>query len=934
MSDIEKYGCKWDVGDPAAIELACIRQNGRWKVGDKSCGMGLAYHVKALAKIALPWFYWHRWNELVLEQLCSDARRITIFGAASSQKTSTASLYAWAIYSALPRGTTVLVSTTTREMLDMRIWGEIKMIWRKARERVPWLPGVLTDSKQTLTTDGKDVEGRDFRDGVVGRPVKRGGTWVGLGDFCFPGETMIDTPYGARRIADIQVGDEVLSAVGTSRVLHKHTRHAPRLVRIHLQDGRTLDCTPDHPFLTHMGWVNSVDLSSTHQLISAHEAMSILRGSVRSRPRQHEVLHGVLKGAAYEDVQELSSTVSTEGCEKHFLLKILRDEVEDESALVCEADFGQQGFARDCETNQRSTFEESREQTAISECGEKSLKGREAAPVEKKLDQEAKQWREGIQEFSARSANANGNDSARPVPGCSLRAGHPFVSSRGRISTLLPAGSRMAGFETRGGDRRRDAHAGNADGAGQAQGASIERARVDFVEILERAGDARYNESERGYLVHNLAVEGHPSYCVEGLLVHNCGIKNDRIIVIADEYHLMPDAIGRSLSNLASNEGCKFIALGNLGDLTTPLGEEAEPEHGWDSIADSNSARVYKTKWFGGKAIQLPGEDSPNLDFPEGQEPYKKLIGRRFLAECEQNYGKGTPLYNMMAGGMIPRGTLELRVLTKQVCMQFNAFDPVTWGSDEVTKLYCADISYTFEHGDKSVGIPLGFGRDTEGKLRISLLDRPKVFDPSDREEGTQEDQLAGLVKLECERLGIPPSHFFFDGTGRSSFTAACMRLWSTSVNPVEFGGKATDRANFMGRKRQDGTDKGELFKCSEVFEKFVSELWFALRYAVEADQIRGLTEDIVREASLRLYRIIKGNRMELEPKKDMKVRLGRSPDSTDALVTGLEGARRLGFPLGKLAGDKPRNRELSKWLREQTKRMEALRQSRQLNAS
>ena len=596
MSDIEKYGCKWDVGDPAAIELACIRQNGRWKVGDKSCGMGLAYHVKALAKIALPWFYWHRWNELVLEQLCSDARRITIFGAASSQKTSTASLYAWAIYSALPRGTTVLVSTTTREMLDMRIWGEIKMIWRKARERVPWLPGVLTDSKQTLTTDGKDVEGREFRDGVVGRPVKKGGAWVGLGDFV--------------------------------------------------------------------------------------------------------------------------------------------------------------------------------------------------------------------------------------------------------------------------------------------------------------------------------------------------GIKNDRVIVIADEYHLMPDAIGRSLSNLAANDGCKFIALGNLGDLTTPLGEEAEPEHGWDSIADSNSARVYKTKWFGGKAIQLPGEDSPNLDFPEDQEPYKKLIGRRFLAECEQNYGKGTPLYNMMAGGMIPRGTLELRVLTKQVCMQFNAFDPVTWGSDEVTKLYCADISYTFEHGDKSVGIPLGFCRDTEGKLRIALLDRPKVFDPTDRAEGTQEDQLAGLVKLECERLGIPPSHFFFDGTGRSSFTAACMRLWSTSVNPVEFGGKATERANFMGRKRQDGTDKGELFKCSEVFEKFVSELWFALRYAVEADQIRGLTEDIVREASLRLYRIIKGNRMELEPKKDMKVRLGRSPDSTDALVTGLEGARRLGFPLGKLAGDKPRNKELSKWLREQTKRMEALRQSRQLNAS
>lgn len=594
-SAIEKYGCHWSVADPAAIELACIRNNGRWSVNGKSCGMGLAYHIKALAKIALPWFYWHRWNEMVLEELCGESRRITIFGAASSQKTSTASLYAWAIYSALPRGTTVLVSTTTREMLDMRIWGEIKMIWRKARERVPGLPGVLTDSKQTLTTDGKDVEGREFRDGVVGRPVKKGGAWVGLGDFV--------------------------------------------------------------------------------------------------------------------------------------------------------------------------------------------------------------------------------------------------------------------------------------------------------------------------------------------------GIKNERVIVIADEYHLMPDAIGRSLSNLAANEGCKFIALGNLGDLNTPLGEEAEPKNGWDSISDCSTARVYETKWFGGKAIQLPGEDSPNLDFPEGQEPYKKLIGRRFLAECEQNYGKGTPLYNMMAGGMIPRGTLELRVLTKQVCMQFNAFDPVTWGSDNVTKLYCADISYTFEHGDKSVGIPLAFGRDIEGELRIALLDRPKVFDPSDRQTGTQEDQLAAAIKEECKRLEIPPERFFFDGTGRSSFTAACMRLWSTSIQPIEFGGRATDRANFIGRKYQDGHRKGDLMLCNEVFEKFVSELWFALRYAVEANQIRGLTEDIVREASLRLYRIIKGNRMELEPKKEMKARLGRSPDSTDALVVGLEGARRLGFPLGKLDVEKPRNQGLKKWLQAERRKIDAFQKKRSLKS-
>jgi hypothetical protein len=40
-----------------------------------------------------------------------------------------------------------------------------------------------------------------------------------------------------------------------------------------------------------------------------------------------------------------------------------------------------------------------------------------------------------------------------------------------------------------------------------------------------------------------------------------------------------------------------------------------------------------------------------------------------------------------------------------------------------------------------------------------------------------------------------------------------------------------------------------------------------------------------------------------------MKLRLGRSPDLFDMLVVGIEGARRLGFPVGHAdGGHKPRN--------------------------
>lgn len=259
----------------------------------------------------------------------------------------------------------------------------------------------------------------------------------------------------------------------------------------------------------------------------------------------------------------------------------------------------------------------------------------------------------------------------------------------------------------------------------------------------------------------------------------------------------------------------------------------------------------------------------------------------------------------MFAAGKIPRGTMENRVITKAVCLKFNAFEEVVWGHEPITKLYGADLSYTIEHGDRTVGRPWAFGKDVEGKLRLAPLERPLVYTPNDRASGSIEEQIASQMMAECRRLDIPPEHVFYDGTGRSSFTAAVMRLWSTAVVPIEFGGSASGRPNFVGRRYSEDKDyrskKGDLLPCDEVFGKFVTELWFAFRALVEADQCRNMDEDTVKEGSMRLWKLTAGNRMDVEVKKEMKLRLGRSPDLFDCAVASLEGARRLGFPLGQL---------------------------------
>lgn len=581
---LDMYGCLWPTFDPIAVELECIKHGGTWTTPDGSShGLGLPHHIIAFSRLVWPWFSWHRWAvDLHLPELCRPSHRLGVFGPSSSGKSCLTGLVYLVFYFSRPDNTTVLVSSTTRDELDLRIWGEIVMFWREAKEIAPWLPGHLTDSKQMITTSGKEEEGRDRRNGVVCRPCKIGNKWV--------------------------IGS------GTS----------------------------------------------------------------------------------------------------------------------------------------------------------------------------------------------------------------PFV-----------------------------------------------------------------------------------------------GIKNDYVYFAGDEAGLMPDGFLQAFANLASNPSFCASILGNLSDLDSPLGQVCEPDLGWDSLQDSEKSRIYNTRWNNGRALQYIGMDSPNLDFPPGHEPYPKLIGRRYIDQCAHDYGIDTPLFNMFAAGKIPRGTMENRVITKAVCAKFHAFEPVTWSHEPVTRLYCADISYTAEHGDRTIGRPLAFGRDVDGKLRLAPLDRPLVYTPNDRSSGSVEEQIASQMMAECRRWEIPPERVFYDGTGRSSFTAALMRMWSVSVNPIEFGGSATPRPNFIGRRYTEDLDsrrrEGDLLPCSEVFGKMVTELWFALRYLVEADQCRGLDEETVKEASIRLWKLTMGNRMDVEPKKEMKLRLGRSCDAADCLVVGLEGARRLGFPLGQLApDDKPRR---SQWL-------------------
>lgn len=385
------------------------------------------------------------------------------------------------------------------------------------------------------------------------------------------------------------------------------------------------------------------------------------------------------------------------------------------------------------------------------------------------------------------------------------------------------------------------------------------------------------------------------------------GTKNEVVILVCDEAQFMPPGFLDSLANLESNERCYAAIMGNLPDVYNPLGMAAEPKIGWDALPDTDKTRVYATKWAGGTAIQLVGMDSPNLDFPEGAEPFKKLIGRRYIEQCRQNYGEESDKFNMFAAGKLPRGNMARTVFTKSQCVKFHAMEKVVWGHQPVVRGYCLDAAYSGVGGDRTPGAPFVFGKDVTNKWRF-WLGPITIYRGSDSAELSHSEAIAMQCMDECVAHGIGPEHVFYDGTGRSELTSAFARLWSAKVNAIEFGGVASEREAFTGEKWLEGEKAGDVKLCHEVFDRFVTELWFAIRHCILADQMRGLTEELIDESCQRKWEMVRGARYKIEPKdgeKDgkpvgMKARGLRSPDLGDCLAVGLEGARRLGFPLGK----------------------------------
>lgn len=411
------------------------------------------------------------------------------------------------------------------------------------------------------------------------------------------------------------------------------------------------------------------------------------------------------------------------------------------------------------------------------------------------------------------------------------------------------------------------------------------------------------------------------------------GVRVPRLRHAGDEVQMMTSGFLDAYSNWYGNSDFRGVMAGNPLDITDQLCMAAEPVEGWNSFEDTGKTQEWKAKFFGAHVIAFDGRDSPNFDYPDAETkprfPY--MIGPKKLKGIETTHGKDSWQWFSQCVGKPNKGLLLWRVITSAMCDKNFAFNQAVWRDGATTKIFALDPAYG--GGDRCVCGQVEFGMDVDG-LVILKVHPPEIVPIRLTMKEEPEEQIARHVRMRLTELKIPVENAFYDSFGKGTLGFYFAQVFGQSTPiPVDSGSQPTDRPVRFDLYVKEQNGQRRLKRCDEHYSKFISEMWFSCAECIQSKQVRELPRNVMEEGCMRIYKIVGGNRHEVEPKDDMKERIGRSPDLFDWFAVAVEGARQRGFQISRIGrgvdDDKPSRFQ---WFEDLMKRRQSDRAKHQLN--
>lgn len=280
-------------------------------------------------------------------------------------------------------------------------------------------------------------------------------------DECFHPDTLIETELGERPIKEIQPGDLIKNPFGFSKVI-AISRKRVSGCRTLVYGGRGVICSNNHPFFTGRGWVEASQLVKGDKLVTTEFSMSLLReGFSKTQSRQPYI-------------------------------QILRTELLRESSVSAPEIF--KG-----EIRKQSDVQSAHQSKGFSF-------------AKKAWAQTSRAWRQWARPNGPRK-EAYGHGSR-----FNLELFDWVRFAYQGLSDKLQSRPFLSGYQTSNRDRRAESRNAVTTTAGSKEGVEAGFIRLESNSIYESTGAEL---SERCDFI-DLTVEAHPSFSVNGVLVHNC----------------------------------------------------------------------------------------------------------------------------------------------------------------------------------------------------------------------------------------------------------------------------------------------------------------------------------------------------------------------------------------------------------------------------
>ncbi|MEU1445499.1 hypothetical protein [Streptomyces mirabilis] len=322
------------------------------------------------------------------------------------------------------------------------------------------------------------------------------------------------------------------------------------------------------------------------------------------------------------------------------------------------------------------------------------------------------------------------------------------------------------------------------------------------------------------------------------------GIHARYVLVILDEAGGIPEQLWVAADALTTNADCRILAIGNPDNPASHFRKVCIPGSGWHVIG-------------------ISAFDSPNMTGETVPEPVAQaLVGREWVEEKAREWGEDNPLYQSKVLGEFAEDAPN-RVV--------RASDIARCRIDPETKMTAADLEPV------ELGVDVGGGGD-ETVIRER---RGRRAGREWRAHTDRPEKIAPLVLRAIEESGATAVKVDSIGIG-----------FGVIGELRNLGGQGAHRARIVG------VNVGEKSAQPDKFKNLRAEIWWEVARGLSERQGWDLSsaenaDTTVAQLLEPLWEVDAQGRIFVEPKDEIRKRLGRSPDNADALLLAFySGAR------------------------------------------